>query len=103
MNMSRSGLELLKKSEGFRDRTYQDVAGFQTIGFGHRLLPDENYPGGISLALGEAILAKDVQNAKLPSSVWSRFLLRRDSSTLWWTSSSIWERAALPDRRFSSI
>jgi|KBSMisStaDraftv2_1062788.scaffolds.fasta_scaffold05698_9 lysozyme len=64
MNMSRSGLELLKKSEGFRDRTYQDVAGFQTIGFGHRLLPDENYPGGISLALGEAILAKDVRNAE---------------------------------------
>jgi lysozyme len=60
----RSGLELLKKSEGFRDHTYQDVAGFQTIGFGHRLLPDENYPGEISLALGEAILAKDVRNAE---------------------------------------
>ena len=64
MNISTIGLELLKKSEGFREQIYQDVAGFRTIGFGHRLVPGENYPNGISLALGEALLAKDVRAAE---------------------------------------
>jgi len=64
MNMSRSGLELLKKSEGFRNRSYQDVAGFRTIGFGHRLLPGESFPEGISLAQGKEILSHDVRNAE---------------------------------------
>jgi len=65
MNMSKIGLELLKKSEGFREHTYQDVAGFRTIGFGHRLLPGQNYSDGISLAQAEAILASDVRNAEI--------------------------------------
>jgi lysozyme len=64
MNMSRSGLELLKKSEGFRNRSYQDVAGFRTIGFGHRLMPGESFPEGISLAQGKEILSHDVRNAE---------------------------------------
>ena len=37
MRLSEAGLALLKQSEGFRDKTYLDVAGFQTIGYGHRL------------------------------------------------------------------
>jgi lysozyme len=55
---------LLKKSEGFRDRTYADVAGFRTIGFGHRQRPGEEYPNGINLAEGEAILASDIATAE---------------------------------------
>lgn len=50
MNLSAAGLELLKKSEGFRDRTYLDVAGLPTIGYGHRLVHPECYPGGITQA-----------------------------------------------------
>jgi lysozyme len=65
MNMSRIGLELLKKSEGFREQAYHDVAGFRTIGFGHRLLPRENYPDGMNLVQAEAILANDVRNAEI--------------------------------------
>ena len=34
MQMSVAGLELLKRSEGFRNRVYLDVAGFPTIGYG---------------------------------------------------------------------
>jgi lysozyme len=64
MHLSGAGLELLKKAEGFRDRTYLDVAGFRTIGFGHRLLPSESFTSGIDLAHGEAILAADVQGAE---------------------------------------
>lgn len=50
MHLSAAGLGLLKKSEGFRDRIYADVAGFRTIGFRHRLAPGERYPTGITLA-----------------------------------------------------
>jgi lysozyme len=60
MHISVAGLELLKKSEGFLDRTYTDLAGFRTIGFGHRQAPAETYPNGISLARAEKILATDI-------------------------------------------
>ncbi|WP_348264414.1 lysozyme [Telmatobacter sp. DSM 110680] len=62
--MSCSGLELLKKSEGFRGSVYADVAGFRTIGFGHRLSAGETYPDSISLAQGEAILSRDIAIAE---------------------------------------
>jgi len=64
MRLSTAGLDLLKKSEGFRDRTYVDIAGFRTIGFGHRLSSGETYPSGISLAQGEILLAADILTAE---------------------------------------
>ena len=64
MHLSPAGLSLLKKSEGFRDRVYADVAGFPTIGFGHRLNPGEAYPIGINLSQGEALLSQDVAIAE---------------------------------------
>ena len=59
MRLSEAGLALLKQSEGFRDRAYLDVAGFQTIGYGHRLLPTELGPNGINEAQAALILAQD--------------------------------------------
>ena len=64
MHLSAAGLELLKKSEGFRPRVYADVAGFKTIGFGHRLSPAEAFPEGINVAEGEVILARDIAVAE---------------------------------------
>jgi lysozyme len=64
MHLSPDGLDLLKKSEGFRDRVYADVAGFRTIGFGHRLTPGETYPNGITLPQGETILGRDLAIAE---------------------------------------
>ena len=64
MNLSAAGLQLLKKSEGFRDRTYLDVAGLPTIGFGHRLVHPECYPGGITQTQAEVILQWDVREAE---------------------------------------
>ncbi|WP_109486404.1 lysozyme [Occallatibacter savannae] len=64
MHLSAAGLELLKKSEGFRDRVYSDVAGFRTIGYGHRLTGAESYPAGITMAQAESILAADVAIAE---------------------------------------
>jgi lysozyme len=64
MHLSPKGLSLLKKSEGFRDRVYADVAGFPTIGFGHRLCPEEAYPMGINLSQGEDLLSQDLAIAE---------------------------------------
>jgi lysozyme len=64
MQISAAGLALLKKSEGFRSHTYLDVAGFRTIGYGHRLLRPESFPNGVSLPQAEEILAADVRDAE---------------------------------------
>jgi lysozyme len=64
MQLSAAGLELLKRCEGFRGHTYNDVNGFQTIGYGHRLLDRESFPDGISEAQAESMLAADVRSAE---------------------------------------
>jgi lysozyme len=64
MHLSAAGLELLKKSEGFRNRIYTDLAGFRTIGFGHRLASREACPDHLTEAQAESILASDVALAE---------------------------------------
>ena len=64
MQLSAAGLELLKRSEGFRNRTYLDVNGFPTIGYGHRLLHPESFPDGIGEAQAVEILVSDVRVAE---------------------------------------
>lgn len=64
MQLSAEGLELIKKSEGFRDRIYLDVAGFPTIGYGHLIKPNESFPDGIAEPHAAAILAGDVRDAE---------------------------------------
>ena len=64
MQLSAAGLELLKRSEGFRSHTYNDVNGFPTIGYGHRLLDQESFPDGISEAQAAGMLAVDVRSAE---------------------------------------
>ena len=64
MQLSAAGLELLKRSEGFRSHTYNDVNGFPTIGYGHRLLDHESFPGDISEAQATGMLAVDVRSAE---------------------------------------
>lgn len=64
MQLSADGLKLIKRWEGFRERTYLDVAGFPTIGYGHRLLASESFPNGIQEAQAGEILARDVHSAE---------------------------------------
>jgi len=64
MKMSAAGLELLKSSEGFRSRTYKDVNGIPTIGYGHRLLHPESFAEGIDEAQASEILASDLRDAE---------------------------------------
>jgi lysozyme len=63
MELSSAGMELIKKSEGFRDHVYLDVEGYPTIGYGHRLIHPETFPNGITEAQGTAILYNDVREA----------------------------------------
>lgn len=64
MKLSAAGLELLKRSEGFRSHVYLDVAGFPTIGYGHRLLHPESFPNGIGEPQAAELLASDVRDAE---------------------------------------
>src|SRR5579863_2460803 len=60
MQLSAAGLALLKKSEGFRDRVYLDASGIPTIGYGHRILPSESFPGSILQGEATELLVRDV-------------------------------------------
>jgi lysozyme len=64
MKFSATGMELLKRSEGFRSRVYRDAAGFPTIGYGHRLLHPESFPNGIDEPQAANLLASDVCQAE---------------------------------------
>jgi lysozyme len=64
MNLSAAGLELIKRSEGFRSKTYLDVAGYPTIGYGHRLEHNEHYPDGICEAEADVILRWDIRESE---------------------------------------
>jgi len=64
MKLSMAGMELVKRSEGFRNRTYKDANGFPTIGYGHRLLHPDSFPEGIGEAQAEELLASDVRDAE---------------------------------------
>jgi lysozyme len=64
MKFSAAGMELLKRSEGFRSHVYLDATGFPTIGYGHRLLHAESFPDGIDEPQAAEILAADVREAE---------------------------------------
>ncbi|HEY1802877.1 MAG TPA: lysozyme [Terracidiphilus sp.] len=65
MHLSGEGLELIKRSEGFRAQVYRDVAGFPTVGYGHLIQHTESFPVAITEPQAAALLAKDVLAAEL--------------------------------------
>jgi len=64
LRFSPTGIALLKRFEGFRSRTYRDIAGLRTIGYGHRLLPGESFPGGVTESEAAELLARDIGTAE---------------------------------------
>jgi len=66
MRVSGAGLERLKKFEALRLNAYKDVAGKWTIGYGHLILPDEQYlrSGPITAAKAESLLRADLATAE---------------------------------------
>ena len=57
--------ERIKKHEGFRDVIYKDSLGFATIGYGHLVLPTDDFVEGqqYSREVLDAVFDKDFQNA----------------------------------------
>ena len=64
MQLSPQGLELIKRSEGFRSRLYLDAAGYETIGYGHKIVSTDAFPGEISEAQATTLLLSDVKKAE---------------------------------------
>ena len=55
----------IKKHEGFRDVIYRDSLGYATIGYGHLVLPTDDFEEGkvYSKEVLDAVFDKDFQNA----------------------------------------
>lgn len=60
MNVSPACVALIKESEGFRSTPYRDQAGFQTIGYGHRILDGESFAAPITEEQAEKLLSLDI-------------------------------------------
>jgi lysozyme len=63
MQLSDAGLALIQKFEGFSATTYNDPVGLPTIGYGHKLLPGESFPNGITQDQATQLLAADAATA----------------------------------------
>lgn len=63
LKTSQAGLEFITQWEGLILKPYKDVAGLRTIGVGHLIKPNENFPDGVSITKEKALelLAIDVQ------------------------------------------
>lgn len=64
MRLSPTGFRLLTQYEGFRPATYNDAAGLRTIGYGHKLLPGESFPAGLTEPEARDLLARDAAAAE---------------------------------------
>lgn len=59
MTTSQAGYDLIRHSEGFAAHVYNDN-GKQAIGYGHDLLPGEDYAAGIDILEADTLLTLDV-------------------------------------------
>jgi lysozyme len=64
MHLSSFGLRIITQFEGFRPDTYLDSTGLSTIGYGHKLLPGESYPAGLTEPVARLLLARDAEAAE---------------------------------------
>lgn len=64
LRISQAGLNHLKQWEGLRLQVYDDGAGYDTIGYGHLVLPGEDFSGGITQQQAEDLLRNDVRIAE---------------------------------------
>lgn len=64
LSLSDEGFALIEKSEGLRLQCYLDCHNRLTVGYGHKLQPDESYPRGITIDQAIALLHADVQYAE---------------------------------------
>lgn len=62
-DMGSSLKSMIRNIEGFSSKVYRDVAGNPTIGFGHKVLPGEQF-GNLSQAEAGQLLSRDLAIAK---------------------------------------
>lgn len=62
-NLSQAGVDFIARQEGFRGSVYKDPVGIPTIGYGHVVLPGENFSSGIDESQGKKLLLQDAQDA----------------------------------------
>lgn len=62
--LSNDGVNFIAQHEAFRARVYQDNAGYDTIGYGHRVIDGETYPNSITQVQGAELLAQDTATAQ---------------------------------------
>jgi GH24 family phage-related lysozyme (muramidase) len=66
MQTSKNGIVFIKANEGFAAEVYTDN-GKQAIGYGHDLLPGEEYPDGITEQEADTLLRKDLRERFEPA------------------------------------
>lgn len=60
MQTSAKGRALIESFEGLCLHVYYDIDGNPTIGYGHKLLPGESYPNGITEPKADQLLDSDL-------------------------------------------
>jgi lysozyme len=58
---SPAGRAMIEGFEGIVLTIYKDIAGYATIGVGHKLVAGEDYPNGITREQADALLANDLR------------------------------------------
>ncbi|HVI51042.1 MAG TPA: lysozyme [Candidatus Sulfotelmatobacter sp.] len=64
LSVGKDGQKFLIQQEGTEFKQYPDTAGIPTIGYGHKLLPGESYPNGITEEQAQALLDKDINTSE---------------------------------------
>jgi len=63
-SLTQTGLDLIKRFEGFRDRIYLDEAGKPTIGYGHLIKAGEKFNQPMADEFALELLRLDAQQAE---------------------------------------
>ena len=66
MKTSFNGFKFIEQQEGCVLHVYNDIAGNPSIGIGHKLLPGESYPNGITQEQAMDLLRADVVKIEGP-------------------------------------
>ena len=64
MKISKTGLKLIIGYESLQLDPYVCPAGKLTVGYGHVVLPGENFDGGINVEQAQELLRKDVEESE---------------------------------------
>ena len=64
MTIDEAGLDFTKGFEGFSANPYKDIAGLWTVGYGHKVLPGQDYSAGVTLLQAESLLFDDMEQVE---------------------------------------